>query len=91
MFLEKICRFNSISFQGQEGWIIGKPAILLHTSDGGENWERIPLSIRLPGNPVIHPTCVMTLQEFHLFIPVPVYSFQKEISKEICCDDSTAT
>lgn len=46
-------RFNSISFQGQEGWIIGKPAILLHTSDGGENWERIPLSIRLPGNPVV--------------------------------------
>ncbi|KAG0609898.1 hypothetical protein M758_7G022200 [Ceratodon purpureus] len=46
-------RFNSISFNGQEGWIIGKPAILLHTSDGGENWERIPLSIRLPGNPVV--------------------------------------
>uniref|UniRef100_A0A7I4B2R4 Photosynthesis system II assembly factor Ycf48/Hcf136-like domain-containing protein n=1 Tax=Physcomitrium patens TaxID=3218 RepID=A0A7I4B2R4_PHYPA len=45
-------RFNSISFQGQEGWIIGKPAILLHTSNGGESWERIPLSIRLPGNPI---------------------------------------
>ncbi|KAJ8546585.1 hypothetical protein K7X08_034095 [Anisodus acutangulus] len=26
-------RFNSISFKGKEGWIIGKPAILLHTSD----------------------------------------------------------
>lgn len=50
-------RFNSISFNGQEGWIIGKPAILLHTSDGGGNWERIPLSIRLPGNPVmLQPT-----------------------------------
>ena len=26
-------RFNSISFYGKEGWIVGKPAILLHTSD----------------------------------------------------------
>nr|XP_010315555.1 uncharacterized protein LOC101259493 isoform X2 [Solanum lycopersicum] len=43
-------RFNSISFKGKEGWIIGKPAILLHTSDAGENWERIPLSSQLPGD-----------------------------------------
>lgn len=28
---------------------MGKPAILLHTSDGGKNWERIPLSAKLPG------------------------------------------
>ncbi|XP_002966130.2 photosystem II stability/assembly factor HCF136, chloroplastic [Selaginella moellendorffii] len=46
-------RFNSISFKGKEGWIIGKPAILLHTSNAGETWERIPLSSRLPGNPVV--------------------------------------
>ncbi|XP_062230190.1 photosystem II stability/assembly factor HCF136, chloroplastic [Phragmites australis] len=45
-------RFNSVSFQGKEGWIIGKPAILLHTSDAGESWERIPLSAQLPGNMV---------------------------------------
>ncbi|KAK6796275.1 hypothetical protein RDI58_003976 [Solanum bulbocastanum] len=45
-------RFNSISFKGKEGWIIGKPAILLHTSDAGENWERIPLSSQLPGDMV---------------------------------------
>ena len=45
-------RFNSISFYGKEGWIVGKPAILLHTSDAGTSWERIPLSSRLPGTPV---------------------------------------
>lgn len=46
-------RFTSISFAGDEGWIVGKPAILLHTTDGGANWERIPLSAKLPGNPVM--------------------------------------
>lgn len=45
-------RFNSISFCGNEGWIVGKPSILLHTTDAGTSWERIPLSARLPGNPV---------------------------------------
>lgn len=43
-------RFNSISFKGKEGWIVGKPAILLHTSDSGESWERVPLSSQLPGD-----------------------------------------
>ena len=46
-------RFNSISFKGQEGWIVGKPAILLHTTDGGATWERVGLSPRLPGAPVL--------------------------------------
>lgn len=46
-------RFNSISFNGAEGWIVGRPAILLHTKDGGVNWERVPLSAKLPGNPVV--------------------------------------
>ncbi|KAK7851113.1 photosystem ii stability/assembly factor hcf136 [Quercus suber] len=41
-------RFNSISFKGKEGWIVGKPAILLYTSDAGDTWERIPLSSQLP-------------------------------------------
>ncbi|XP_020703777.1 photosystem II stability/assembly factor HCF136, chloroplastic [Dendrobium catenatum] len=45
-------RFNSISFRGKEGWIVGKPAILLYTSDAGESWERIPLSSQLPGDMV---------------------------------------
>lgn len=43
-------RFNSISFLGKEGWIVGKPAVLLYTSDAGESWERIPLSAQLPGD-----------------------------------------
>ena len=45
-------RFNSISFKGKEGWIVGKPAILLYTSDAGQSWERIPLSAQLPGDMV---------------------------------------
>ncbi|KAH9612112.1 hypothetical protein KSS87_002592 [Heliosperma pusillum] len=45
-------RFNSISFRGKEGWIVGKPAILLYTADAGENWKRIPLSTQLPGDMV---------------------------------------
>ena len=46
-------RFNSVSFSGSEGWAVGKPAILLHTTDGGKNWERVPLSAKLPGTPVL--------------------------------------
>lgn len=42
-------RFTSISFNKDEGWIIGKPSIILHTNDGGKNWERIPVSSKLPG------------------------------------------
>ncbi|KAE9455572.1 hypothetical protein C3L33_12552, partial [Rhododendron williamsianum] len=45
-------RFNSISFNGKEGWIVGKPAILLYTSDAGDSWGRIPLSNQLPGDMV---------------------------------------
>ncbi|PIA64195.1 hypothetical protein AQUCO_00201461v1 [Aquilegia coerulea] len=43
-------RFNSISFKEKEGWIVGKPSILLYTSDSGDSWERIPLSAQLPGD-----------------------------------------
>ncbi|XP_059656453.1 photosystem II stability/assembly factor HCF136, chloroplastic [Cornus florida] len=43
-------RFNSISFRGKEGWIVGKPSILLYTDDAGESWGRIPLSSQLPGD-----------------------------------------
>ncbi|KAK6146556.1 hypothetical protein DH2020_020425 [Rehmannia glutinosa] len=45
-------RFNSISFKGKEGWIVGKPAILLYTKDAGDTWQRIPLSSQLPGDMV---------------------------------------
>merc|ERR1712087_58964 len=44
-------RFTKMSFLNGEGWIIGKPAILLHTKDSGNSWERIPLSPKLPGEP----------------------------------------
>ncbi|GJQ13330.1 hypothetical protein GpartN1_g5121.t1 [Galdieria partita] len=46
-------RFESISCHGNEGWIVGKPPILLHTQNGGKDWERIPLSSKLPGEPVL--------------------------------------
>ena len=46
-------RFQSISFAGDEGWIVGKPAILLRTTDGGTSWERVPLSNKLPGAPLL--------------------------------------
>ena len=46
-------RFNSISFSGNEGWIVGKPPILLHSTNAGESWERVPLNAKLPGTPVL--------------------------------------
>jgi photosystem II stability/assembly factor-like uncharacterized protein len=44
-------RFQVVSFQGEEGWVLGKPTLLLHTKDAGKSWERIPLSPKLPGEP----------------------------------------
>jgi len=44
-------RFTKVSFKDGEGWIIGKPALLLHTRDAGQSWERVPLSPKLPGDP----------------------------------------
>lgn len=45
-------RFDSVSFSDKEGWIVGEPSLLLHTSDEGRSWSRIPLSEKLPGNPI---------------------------------------
>ena len=45
-------RFEVTSLNQDEGWIVGKPAIMLHTRDGGKQFERIPLSPKLPGDPV---------------------------------------
>lgn len=45
-------RYNAVSFNGSEGWIVGKPGILLHTEDSGATWTRIPLSNKLPGAPI---------------------------------------
>ena len=44
-------RFEVASISENEGWIIGKPAIMLHTRDGGKQFERIPVSQKLPGEP----------------------------------------
>lgn len=46
-------RFENITFRGNEGWVIGKPSLLLHTGDSGKTWERVPLSPKLPGEPVL--------------------------------------
>merc|ERR1712094_146504 len=43
--------FEKVSFKGGEGWVVGKPSVLLHTTDSGKSWERIPLSPKLPGEP----------------------------------------
>jgi photosystem II stability/assembly factor-like uncharacterized protein len=57
-------RFNSVSFQGKEGWIIGKPAILLHTSDGwkelGENNVEHPTSWEYGSNKTACLHCIRT-------------------------------
>ncbi|KAL7542517.1 hypothetical protein ACHAXR_011847 [Thalassiosira sp. AJA248-18] len=44
-------RFQVVSFKDGEGWVLGKPTLLLHTKDNGKSWERIPLSPKLPGEP----------------------------------------
>ncbi len=49
---EQKYRFNSVSFSGKEGWIVGEPFFLLHSTDEGSSWSRIPLNEKLPGNPV---------------------------------------
>merc|ERR1711871_148922 len=45
-------RFEVTSLNENEGWIVGKPTIMLHTWDGGKHFERIPMSPKLPGEPV---------------------------------------
>jgi photosystem II stability/assembly factor-like uncharacterized protein len=57
-------RFNSVSFQDKEGWIIGKPAILLHTKDGwrelGENNVERPTSWEYGSNKTACLHCILT-------------------------------
>ncbi len=47
-------RFISVDFtaDGREGWIAGKPRLVLHTQDGGKSWFAIPLNKRIEGNPI---------------------------------------
>jgi photosystem II stability/assembly factor-like uncharacterized protein len=44
-------RFLQVSFKDGEGFIIGKPPILLYTQDEAKSWVRVPLSPKLPGDP----------------------------------------
>jgi len=44
-------RFTQVSFTDGEGWVLGKPTLMLHTKDSGNSWERIPLNPKLPGDP----------------------------------------
>ncbi|TAF16417.1 MAG: photosynthesis system II assembly factor Ycf48, partial [Nostocales cyanobacterium] len=46
-------RFDSVSFAGKEGWIVGEPSVLLHTTDEGKSWSSLPLSAKLPGSPIM--------------------------------------
>ena len=48
-------RFNAIAWggsDGREGWIVGKPAVMFHTTDAGSTWTNVPLSNKLPGTPL---------------------------------------
>jgi len=50
---EENFRLISIDFDGNEGWIAGQPGLLLHTTDGGQNWSRLLLDTKLPGEPYL--------------------------------------
>lgn len=72
-------RFNSISFMGKEGWIVGKPAILLYTSNAGESWERIPLSAQLPGDMVFIYNYYYLLSSSYYYLFFGYYLMLKEL------------
>lgn len=46
-------RFQTVSVNGDEVWIVGKPPLLLHSKDGGKSWKKVPVSRKLPGEPKI--------------------------------------
>ena len=50
---EENFRLISIDFEGQEGWIAGQPGLLMHSTDGGQNWTRLFLDTKLPGEPYL--------------------------------------
>jgi photosystem II stability/assembly factor-like uncharacterized protein len=50
---EENFRLISIDFKGNEGWIAGQPGLLLHSTDGGQNWDRLLLDTKLPGEPYL--------------------------------------
>ena len=50
---EENFRLISIDFSGDEGWIAGQPGLLLHSTDSGQNWSRLFLDTKLPGEPYL--------------------------------------
>ena len=50
---EENFRLISIDFNGDEGWIAGQPGLLMHSEDGGQNWTRLFLDTKLPGEPYL--------------------------------------
>lgn len=44
-------RFQTVSVNGDEVWIVGKPPLLLHSKDSGKSWKKVPVSRKLPGEP----------------------------------------
>jgi len=50
---EENFRLISIDFNGDEGWIAGQPGLLMHTTDAGQNWTRLFLDTKLPGEPYL--------------------------------------
>ena len=50
---EENFRLISIDFQGDEGWIAGQPGLLMHSTDAGQNWTRLFLDTKLPGEPYL--------------------------------------
>ncbi|CAE7505560.1 hcf136 [Symbiodinium natans] len=46
-------RFQTVSLNGDEVWIVGKPPLLLHSKDSGKSWKKVPISKKLPGEPKV--------------------------------------
>jgi len=53
---EENFRLLDIDFNGEEGWLIGQPSLVMHTIDAGKNWTRLSLGNKLPGQPFLITT-----------------------------------
>lgn len=50
---EENFRLISVDFSGDEGWIVGQPGLVLHSTDTGRTWTRLLLTNKLPGEPYL--------------------------------------
>jgi len=46
-------RFQTVSVNGDDVWIIGKPPLILQSKNGGKSWKKVPVSRKLPGEPKV--------------------------------------